>query len=123
MQKIGSATPGQAPVGPFRLGELVAFQEGSVVSRQLLRDDGGNVTVFAFASGQGLSEHTAPFDALVQVLEGRADITIAGERHRLSAGEAIVLPAGRPHALDAVTPFKMTLTMIRASHTQAPTDG
>lgn len=120
MQKIRTATPGHAPSGPFRLGELVAFQEDAVVSHQLLRDDGGNVSVFASASGQGLSEHTAPFDALVQILEGSADVTVSGERHRLSVGEAIVLPAGRPHALDAATPFKMAPTMIRTSRSDRP---
>jgi quercetin dioxygenase-like cupin family protein len=109
----GSATD---PVEPrvVRLVDLVAYQDGSVVSRQLLKKDAGNVTLFAFAGGQGLSEHTAPFDALVEVLDGEADVKIAGKPYRLKAGDAIVMPANRPHALDAVTPFKMALTMIRS---------
>ena len=97
----------------LRLADLAAYQEGSVVSRQILRKDTGNVTLFAFAAGQGLSEHTAPFDALVHVLDGEADVVIAGTPHRLVGGDAIVMPANRPHALDAVTPFRMLLTMIR----------
>jgi len=99
----------------MRLADLVEFQDGSVVSRQLLKKDAGNVTIFAFAAGQGLSEHTVPFDALVQLLEGEATVVIAGEPYRLAAGDAIVMPANRPHALAAVTPFKMALTMIRSS--------
>src|SRR5262249_34912708 len=95
------------------LAQLAAYQETSIVSRQLLKRDGGNVTLFAFAAGQGLSEHTAPFDALVHVLEGEAEVTIAGRPFRVKAGEAIVMPAQRPHALRAVTAFKMVLTMIR----------
>lgn len=96
-----------------KLAELAAYQETSVVSRQLLKKESGNVTLFAFAAGQGLSEHTAPFDALVHVLEGEAEVTIAGNPYKLAAGEAIVMPANRPHSLRAVTAFKMVLTMIR----------
>lgn len=113
-QSDAPPAPGAAPPEVLRLADLVAYQEGAVVSRQVIKETGGNVTVFAFASGQGLSEHTAPFDALVHLLDGAADVTIAGTRYRLAAGDAIVLPAGRPHALDAVTPFKMVLTMIRS---------
>jgi quercetin dioxygenase-like cupin family protein len=96
-----------------KLAELATYQETSVVSRQLLKKDAGNVTLFAFAAGQGLSEHTAPFDALVHVLEGEASVVIDKKPYRLGAGEAIVMPANRPHALNAVTPFKMVLTMVR----------
>jgi len=97
-----------------RLLDLVAYQEGAVVSRTLLKRAAGTITVFAFDHGQGLSEHTAPFDALVQLLEGEADVTIAGTTHLVSAGELILLPAGQPHALAGRTPFKMLLTMIRS---------
>lgn len=94
--------------------ELVSYQEGSVVSRQITKADAGNVTLFAFDAGQELSEHTAPFDALVHVLEGEAEIRISGQAYRLSAGEAIIMPANEPHALRATQKFKMLLTMIRA---------
>ncbi len=104
--------PGSPQV--LRLADLAPYQEGSIVSRQLIKKDVGNVTLFAFAAGQGLSEHTAPFDALVHVIDGEADVVIAGQPFRLSAGDAIVMPANRPHALDAVTPFRMLLTMIRS---------
>jgi quercetin dioxygenase-like cupin family protein len=95
--------------------DLIAYQEGAVVSRTLLKRPTGTVTVFAFDQGQGLSEHTAPFDALAHVLEGDADITIAGQVHQVSAGEMIVMPAHQPHALTARTAFKMLLTMIRSA--------
>ncbi len=97
-----------------RLAEFVNYQEGAVVSRILLKRPTGNVTVFAFDEGQGLSEHTSPFDALVQVLEGRAEITVAGKPLSTGAGECVLLPANQPHAVKAVTPFKMLLTMIRS---------
>jgi len=97
-----------------KAADLVAYQPGAVVSRVLVKQPKGTITAFAFDDGQGLSEHTAPFDALVQVLEGGVEITIAGEPHRVQAGEMILLPAGRPHALQALSRFKMLLTMIRA---------
>lgn len=97
-----------------RASELVAYQDGAVVSREIVRKPTGNVTVFAFDEGQGLSEHTAPFDALVQVVEGSAEITIAGQAHRVQGGEMILMPAGQPHALKALQRFKMILTMIRS---------
>jgi quercetin dioxygenase-like cupin family protein len=96
-----------------KLAELATYQETSIVSRQLLKKEAGNVTLFAFAAGQGLSEHTAPFDALVHVLAGEAEVTIAGKPYKLKAGEAIVMPANQPHALRAVTAFKIVLTMVR----------
>jgi len=96
------------------LKELIAYQEGSVVSRTLNDKRVGTITLFAFGEGQGLSEHTAPYDAFVEIVDGEADITIDGTDHRLKAGQFIIMPANRPHALRAVTPFKMLLVMIRA---------
>jgi len=93
---------------------LVNYQDGSVVSREIVKKPTGNVTIFAFDEGQGLSEHTAPFDALAHVLEGEAEITIAGQPHHLHGGEMILMPAGQPHALKALKRFKMILTMIRS---------
>ena len=95
--------------------DLIAYQEGAVVSRTLLKRATGTVTLFAFDQGQGLSEHTAPFDALVHVLDGDADVVIAGTAHQLGAGEMILMPANQPHALTARTAFKMLLTMIRST--------
>ena len=94
--------------------ELVNYQDGAVVSREVVKKPTGSVTIFAFDEGQGLSEHTAPFDALMQVLEGEAEISIAGNPHRLHCGEMILMPAGQPHALKALARFKMILTMIRS---------
>ncbi|HUI05516.1 MAG TPA: cupin domain-containing protein [Verrucomicrobiae bacterium] len=99
---------------PTRPAALVDYQSDAIVSREVLKKKTGSVTLFAFDAGQGLSEHTAPFDALVQVLDGEAEITIAGKRHRVSAGELILMPANRPHALKAVHRFKMMLVMIRS---------
>jgi quercetin dioxygenase-like cupin family protein len=96
------------------VADLIACQEGAVVSRQIVKAEAGNVTLFAFDKGQELSEHTAPFDALVHVLDGEAEIRISGKPFTLKAGEAIVMPANEPHALKALTRFKMLLTMIRA---------
>ncbi|MCM2263891.1 MAG: cupin domain-containing protein [Desulfuromonadales bacterium] len=96
------------------LAELVQYQPGSVVSRTLIDKQIGTLTLFAFDDGQGLSEHTAPYDAFVQIVDGSADITIAGEDHRVTAGQMIIMPANRPHALRAVGRFKMLLVMIRA---------
>ena len=97
----------------LQMAELVSYQEGSVVSRQITKADAGNVTLFAFDAGQELSEHTAPFDALVHVLDGEAEIKISGEAFSLKEGTAIIMPADKPHAVKAITPFKMLLTMIR----------
>ncbi len=93
---------------------LVTCQPGTVVSRTLVRKPAGTVTAFAFDAGEGLSEHTAPFDALALDLEGEAEISIAGTPHRLSAGQLLRLPAQQPHAVKAITPFKMLLVMIKA---------
>src|SRR5438874_9098888 len=96
------------------LSGLLQYQDGAVVSRVLLKNKGGTVTLFAFDVGEGLSEHTAPFDALVVVTDGEADIEIAGESFKVRQGETITLPANRPHAVKAATKFKMLLIMIRA---------
>src|ERR1039457_6619495 len=93
--------------------DLVNYQDGSVVSRVILKQKTGNVSIFAFDIGQELSEHTAPFDALVNVLEGEVEVTISGKPIRVTAGEMILMPANQPHALKAISRFKMMLTMIR----------
>ncbi|MBC7088774.1 MAG: cupin domain-containing protein [Methanobacteriales archaeon] len=98
----------------LKLQELIDYQEGAVVSREIIRRDTGTVTIFAFDKGQGLSEHTAPFDAMVQIIDGKAEITISGEKHVLEAGEMIIMPANEPHALYAIEPYKMILTMIKS---------
>ncbi len=92
---------------------LVDYQSGGVVSKTVVDQDAGTVTVFSFDEGQGLSEHTAPYDALVMILEGEAEVTISGGPNLLRRGEMIIMPAGEPHALRAVERFKMMLTMIR----------
>jgi quercetin dioxygenase-like cupin family protein len=97
----------------LHIADLVSYQEGSVVSRQITKAEAGNVTLFAFDQDQELSEHTAPFDALVNVLEGEAEIRISGRSFHLKAGDAIIMPADDPHALRAIARFKMLLTMIR----------
>src|SRR6516165_11981231 len=97
-----------------KVADLVGYQDGSIVSREIVKKPAGSVTVFAFDEGQGLSEHTAPFDALVQVLEGSAEITVTGKPLQARTGDAILLPANQPHAVKAGTRFKMLLTMIRS---------
>ncbi len=99
---------------PKSLVDLVDYQQDAVVSKTLLEKKTGTVTAFAFDAGQGLSEHTAPFDALVQVLDGEVEITISGKPFHLKQGEIIIMPANEPHALKAVSRFKMLLTMIRS---------
>lgn len=98
----------------FALADLVNYQAGSVVSRTIVKRPMGTVTLFAFDEGEGLSEHTAAFDALAHVLEGEAEIMISGKAIRTKAGEAVLMPAHQPHALKAITRFKMALTMLRA---------
>jgi len=99
---------------PIRLEDLIEYQEGAVVSREIMRKETGTVTIFAFDKGEGLSEHTAPFDAMVQVIDGRAEITISGNKNLVDEGDMIIMPANIPHALHAVEKFKMVLTMIRS---------
>ncbi len=97
-----------------KLADMIDYQQASVVSRTIIDKKAGTVTLFAFDEGQGLSEHTAPYDALVQVLEGETDITISKKPIRVRQGEITIMPANEPHALTAVTRFKMILTMIRS---------
>jgi quercetin dioxygenase-like cupin family protein len=98
---------------PFKLAGLIEYQAGSIVSRMLVNKDAGTVTLFAFDKGQGLSEHTAPFDALVYVIEGDTEITISGKPMRLKAGDTVIMPANDPHALKAIEKFKMLLVMVK----------
>jgi len=111
---------GKAPKSDNLLGKvlnmcgLAEYQKGAVVSRQIINKPTGTVTVFAFDKGEGLSEHTAPFDALVQILDGEAEITISGKPNKLTACEMIIMPAGEPHSLKALAKFKMALIMIRS---------
>ncbi len=97
----------------FNLEQFVSYADGSVVSKTLLKKDIGNVTLFAFDKGQGLSEHTAPFDAVVYILDGQAEVTIGGQAQDVSAGEMLIMPANIAHSLTAKTPYKMLLIMIR----------
>jgi len=97
----------------LHMADLASYQEGSVVSRQITKEEAGNITLFTFDEGQELSEHTAPYDALVHVLDGEVEVRIAGRPFHLKSGDAIIMPANDPHALKALTKFKMLLTMIR----------
>jgi len=112
--KTETPPPQDLSSSPNTVTGLVDYQEGSVVSRTILKKETGSVTLFAFDEGQGLSEHTAPFDALVFVLEGRAEIRISGTPRLLGGGEMILMPADEPHGLKAVERFKMMLVMIRS---------
>jgi quercetin dioxygenase-like cupin family protein len=96
------------------LNNLVVYQEGSVVSRTLVDKKAGTITLFAFAKGQGLSEHTAPFDAFVYIIDGEAEIIIDGNVNKVGTGEMLIMPANKTHALKAIQPFKMMLVMVRA---------
>lgn len=102
------------PATPLHLVSAIQYQEGSVVSKELLRKTAGTVTLFAFDAGQGLSEHIAPFDALAQIIDGSAEIRVGDETVTVRAGELLRLPAGIPHALDARERFMLLLTMVRA---------
>jgi len=113
MTNLASTPAELPPAAPAAPAQLVAYQTGTIVSRVLLKRTGGTLTIFAFDEGQGLSEHTAPFDAIAQVLEGTAEITIAGTPLDVSAGKLVLMPAGQPHAVQARTRFKMLLTMLR----------
>lgn len=107
--------PGISGVEIHNLIDLLDYQEGSVVSRALLKKKVGTVTFFAFDEGEGLSEHTAPFDAMVYILDGEAEIFISGDPHRVRSGEFIIMPAGKPHSVKSVSRFKMLLIMIRSN--------
>jgi quercetin dioxygenase-like cupin family protein len=107
--------PMSQPVAEVKsLKSLLQYQQSAVVSRVLLKNPSGTVTLFAFAKGEGLSEHTAPFDALVICVEGEAEIQISGQKYRLQEGETITMPASRPHSIQATSDFKMLLVMIKA---------
>lgn len=97
----------------LNLADLIDYQEGSVVSKTLIKKETGTITLFAFDEEEGLSEHTIPYDALVYILDGEAEIIISGEPHRLKTGEMIIMPADEPHALKAVEKYKMMLVMIK----------
>jgi quercetin dioxygenase-like cupin family protein len=109
-----TSNPGDLIGKIFDPAELITYQDGSVVSRTIVFQKSGTITLFAFDINEGLSEHTAPFDAVAQVLDGKVEITIAGEVFNLEEGQMIIMPANRPHALKALTKFKMMLTMIHA---------
>ncbi|MBL7222504.1 MAG: cupin domain-containing protein [Candidatus Brocadiae bacterium] len=108
-----AAGGGLPPAAAVDLADLVQVAAGAVVSRTLAKNDAGTITLFAFDAGQGLSEHSAPFDALVHVLDGQVELTIGGTAVPASAGQAVLMPANVPHALKAISPFKMILTMLR----------
>ena len=105
---------GKGGIQPIKLVDLADYQKGSVVSRTIIDKKTGTATFFAFDEGQGLSQHTAPFDALVYLLDGEAEIVISGKPFYLKGGEMVIMPANEPHALKAITRFKMVLTMIRS---------
>ena len=96
-----------------KLTKLVEYQNGTIVSRTLIDKDMGTITVFAFDKDQALSEHTVPFDAMLQVLDGEVEVTISGKKYHLTQGEIIIMPANEPHAVKAVNKFKMMLCMIK----------
>jgi quercetin dioxygenase-like cupin family protein len=109
-----SENTGKLVARTTNLANLIDYQEGSVVSHTIIDKKAGTVTLFAFDEGQGLSEHTAPYDALVYLLDGEANVVISGKHIRLKKGEITLMPANEPHTLKAVTRFKMLLTMIRS---------
>jgi quercetin dioxygenase-like cupin family protein len=111
MEEQGVKNDLQAKAIPLR--DLASFQDHSIVSREIVKKASGTVTVFAFDRGEDLSEHTAPFDALVYILEGKAQVFIEGNPHDVQEGEMIIMPANRPHALKAVSRFKMLLVMVK----------
>jgi quercetin dioxygenase-like cupin family protein len=114
MAKIPSTGSGLQPGEPVLLPTLVAYQDGAIVSRTLAKSSGGTLTLFAFDEGQALSEHTAPFDAFVQVLDGEAELVVGGKPVAARAGETVLMPGHVPHAVNAKTRFKMLLMMVRA---------
>jgi quercetin dioxygenase-like cupin family protein len=108
--KPNGITAGQV----MKAADLVGYQSGAVVSREIVKMPAGNITIFSFDEGQGLSEHKTPFDALVQVLEGEAEVFIEGKPHHIQSGEIILMPANQLHALKALKQFKMILTMMHS---------
>ena len=113
-QQDEKASRGMPPAEVIHGLNFITYQEGSIVSREIIKRNTGNVTLFAFDADQGLSEHTSPFDALVHLLEGEAEIVISGKPLRAKAGDWVLMPSQQPHGLRAVTKFKMLLTMIRS---------
>ncbi|MBL8028967.1 MAG: cupin domain-containing protein [Fibrobacteres bacterium] len=114
-EKTRKGTDPKLVAKPFSYKDLVSYQEGSIVSRTIMDKNEGTITVFAFAEGQRLSTHSAPFDALVEVIEGTGIITIEGVEHQVADGQQIIMPANKPHGVTAKEPFKMVLVMIRAA--------
>jgi quercetin dioxygenase-like cupin family protein len=114
MNVISMAANKKLAAQPATLNSLITYQEGAVVSRTIIDKNAGTITLFAFDQGEGLSEHTAPYDALVYVIEGEAHVTISGKPLKLKKGELTIMPANEPHALQAMTKFKMLLVMIRS---------
>jgi len=114
MAKTARRKPAVAKAKAHDLAGLVQYADGSIVSRTIAQNDAGTLTLFAFDKGQKLSEHSAPFDAVVQILDGEAELVIGGKRVRAAAGQLVVMPANVPHAVNAVKRFKMFLTMLRA---------
>jgi len=110
----GQGSAGELAAQVTKLTDLVDYQVGSIVSRTIIDKKVGTVTIFSFDEGQGLSEHTAPFDALVNIVDGEAEVIISGKPLRLKQGELTIMPANQPHALRAVKRFKMVLTLIRS---------
>lgn len=108
-----STNPTFATGTVFNLSQQIEYSEGGIISKQILKNQAGNVTLFSFDKAQGLSEHAAPFDALVQIIDGKAEITIGGIPHLLETGQIIIMPANIPHAVLATERFKMVLTMIK----------
>jgi quercetin dioxygenase-like cupin family protein len=113
-QTARSCVPRMPEAKAVRLAEMIAYAPDSIVSRTLAENEAGTITLFAFAAGQGLSEHTAPFDAFVQVLDGQGEFIAGGKPSSVGAGEALLMPAGVRHAVKAGSPFKMLLTMLRS---------
>jgi quercetin dioxygenase-like cupin family protein len=108
------------PAEPAELVTLTGYQEGAIVSRTLLQDETGTLTVFSFDKGQGLSEHTVPFNAFVQILDGEAEITIGGKPVRVKTGEIVLMPGGVSHQVQAVERFRMLLTLFRTGQKDQP---
>jgi len=111
---MGSKEPNNLKAQATNLVSLIDYQEGSIVSRTLVDKKVGTLTLFAFDEGQALSEHTAPFDAFVYILDGEAEVVISSKTHSVGTGEMIIMPANEPHSLKALEKFKMMLVMIRA---------
>jgi quercetin dioxygenase-like cupin family protein len=114
-EKARKGTDQKLIATPFSYKDLVSYQDGSIVSRTIMDKNEGTITVFAFAQDQRLSTHSAPFDALVEVIEGTGTITIEGVEHEVQNGQQIIMPANKPHGVTAKEPFKMVLVMIRAA--------